>query len=124
MQKYLLDNQGKTDEILRRYALLDTVLSSAESDETQLQTVRKTVSARPDLCEFSRLHAEYGGNNECRFMKPIFANRRTELLRILSKLRFVSTSQDLSFERALALMLAERGRHSEWITLKSGTSAV
>ena len=44
-------------------------------------------------------------------------------MRILSKLRFVSTSQDLSFERALALMLAERGRHSEWITLKSGTSA-
>jgi TnpA family transposase len=123
LQKYLLDNQGKTDEILRRYALLDTVLSSAESDETQLQTVRKTVSARPDLCEFSRLHAEYGGKNECRFMKPIFANRRAELLRILSKLRFVSTSQDLSFERALALMLAGRGRHSEWITLKSGTSA-
>ncbi len=123
LQKYLLDNQGKTDEILRRYALLDTVLSSAESDEAQLQTVRKTVSARPDLCEFSRLHAEYGGKNECRFMKPIFANRRAELLRILSKLRFVSTSQDLSFERALALMLAERGRHSDWITLKSGTSA-
>jgi hypothetical protein len=84
--------------------LLDTVLSSAESDETLLQTVRKTVSARPDLCEFSRLHAEYGGKNECRFMKPIFANRRAELLRILSKLRFVSTSQDLSFERALALL--------------------
>ena len=123
LQKYLLDNQGKTDEILRRYALLDTVLSSAESDEAQLQRVRKTVSARPDLCEFSRLHAEYGGKNECRFMKTIFANRRAELLRILSKLCFVSTSQDLSFERALALMLAERGRHSEWITLKSDTSA-
>ena len=123
LQKYLLDNQGKTDEILRRYALLDTVLSSAESDEAQLQTVRKTVSARTDLCEFSRLHAEYGGKNECRFMKMIFANRRAELLRILSKLCFVSTSQDLSFERALALMLAERGRHSEWITLKSDTSA-
>ena len=56
-------------------------------------------------------------------MKPIFANRRAELLRILSKLRFVSTSQDLSFERALTLMLAQRGRHSEWITLQSGTAA-
>ncbi|MEY3289531.1 MAG: hypothetical protein RLZZ419_1773, partial [Pseudomonadota bacterium] len=123
LQKYLMDSQGKTDEILRRYALLDTVLSSTESDETQLQEVRQTISDRPDLCEFSRLHTEYGGKNECRFMKPIFANRRAELLRILSKLRFVSTSQDLSFERALILMLAQRGRHSEWITLKSGTSA-
>ena len=123
LQKYLMDSQGKTDEILRRYALLDTVLSSTESDETQLQEVRQTISDRPDLCEFSRLHTEYGGKNECRFMKPIFANRRAELLRILSKLRFVSTSQDLSFERALTLMLTQRGRHNEWITLKSGTSA-
>jgi len=123
LQKYLMDSQGKTDEILRRYALLDTVLKSTASDETQLQEVRQTLAARPDLCEFSRLHTEYGGKNECRFMKPIFANRRAELLRILSKLRFVSTSQDLSFERALTLMLAQRGRHSEWITLQSGTSA-
>jgi hypothetical protein len=83
LQKYLTDSQGKTDEILRRYALLDNVLNSIESDETQLQTVRNTISARPDLCEFSRLHAEYGGKNECRFMKPIFANRRAELLRRL-----------------------------------------
>lgn len=123
LQKYLMDSQGKTDEILRRYALLDTVLNSTESDETQLKEVRQTISARPDLCEFSRLHAEYGGKNECRFMKPVFANRRAELLRILSKLRFVSTSQDLSFERALTLMLDQRGRHSEWITLESGTAA-
>lgn len=123
LQKYLMDSQGKTDEILRRYALLDTVLNSTASDETQLLEVRQTLAARPDLCEFSRLHTEYGGKNECRFMKPIFANRRAELLRILSKLRFVSTSQDLSFERALTLMLAQRGRHSEWITLQSGTSA-
>ena len=123
LQKYLMDSQGKADEILRRYALLDTVLSSTESDESQLLEVRQTISARPDLCEFSRLHTEYGGKNECRFMKPIFANRRAELLRILSTLRFVSTSQDLSFERALTLMLTQRGRHSEWITLKSGTAA-
>ncbi len=123
LQKYLMDSQGKTDEILRRYALLDTVLKSTASDETQLQEVRQTLAARPDLSEFSRLHTEYGGKNECRFMKPIFANRRAELLRILSKLRFVSTSQDLSFEHALTLMLAQRGRHSEWIILQPGADA-
>lgn len=72
LQKYLMDSQVKTDEILRRYALLDTVLNSTESEENQLQEVRHTLSARPDLCEFSRLHTEYGGKNECRFMKPIF----------------------------------------------------
>lgn len=122
LQKYLTDNQGKTDEILRRYASLDTVLNSADSAETQLQAIRQTVSDRPDLSEFSRLHAEYGGKNECRFMAPVFGTRRSELLRILTKLHFVSTSQDTSFERALALMLAHRGKHGEWVTLQSGTA--
>lgn len=89
LQKYLDDNQGKTDEILRCYTLINTALNSAESSENQLQTVRNTVSARPGLCEFSRLHAEYGGKNECRFMAPIFAHRRGELLRILSKRAWV-----------------------------------
>ena len=102
--------------------MLDTLLNSTKSGETLLQTVRETVFSRPDLCEFSQIHTEYGGKNECRFMKQIFSTRRAELLRILSKLHFVSTSQDTCFERSFALMLAQRGRHSEWITLQSGTS--
>ncbi|MFI3188027.1 hypothetical protein BCS42_01255 [Crenothrix sp. D3] len=39
LQKYLQDSQGKTDEILRRYALLDKVLNSTEPDKIQLQTI-------------------------------------------------------------------------------------
>ena len=120
LQQYLVDNQGKTDEILRRYAWFETVLNSVESAENQLKSVRKAIFDRPDLCEFSRLHAEYGGKNECRFMAKIFSNRRTELMRILSKLRFVSTSQETSFERALALMLDQRGQRNEWIPLQPG----
>ncbi|MCF7972063.1 MAG: Tn3 family transposase [Methylococcaceae bacterium] len=121
LQKYLMDSQSKMDEVLRRYALLDTLLHSEESDEIQLQAIRQTIVERPDLGEFSRIHTEYGGKNECRFMKPIFNNRRAELLRILSTLKFVSTSQDLSFKRALTLMLAQRSKHGEWITLKKDT---
>jgi len=93
LQQYLTDNQVKTDEIVRRFALLETVLKSAQPAADQLQAVHQTVTARPDLCEFSRLHAE-----------------------------FVSTSQDTSFERSLALMLAHRNRHSEWVQLKAGTT--
>jgi hypothetical protein len=82
--------------------------------------VRKTVTDRPDLCEFSRLHAEYGGKNECRFMAQFFKPRRAELLRILTRLRFVGTSHDTGFERSLALMLSQRERRGEWIALKAG----
>jgi hypothetical protein len=68
LKKYLTDNQEKTDEILRRFASLEGLLKSDQPADEQLKGVRQTVMARPDLCEFSRLHAEYGGKNEYRFM--------------------------------------------------------
>ena len=120
LEKYLADNQEKTDEILLRYSALETLLNSDCPESEQLQAVRQAVTARPDLCEFSRLHAEHGGKNECRFMWYFFKHRRSELLRILCKINPVSTSQDASFERSLAFMLSMRKRHGEWAELKSG----
>lgn len=120
LENYLADNQEKTDEILRRYATLETLLNSDCPEAEQLQAVRHTVTARPDLCEFSRLHAEHGGKNARRFMWHFFKHRRAELLRILGKLKPVSTSQDASFERSLAFMLGLRQRHGEWVELKPG----
>jgi TnpA family transposase len=117
--KYLADNQEKTDEILRRFATLETLLNSKQSAAEQLKSVRQTVTARPDLCEFSRLHAEYGGKNECRFVWRFFKPRRPEMLRILRKLKLAATSQDASFERSLAFMLEHSHPHNEWLALKA-----
>jgi hypothetical protein len=117
LEKYLEDNQDKTDEILRRFAMLETLLNSSRSEEEQLKGVRQAVTARPDLCEFSRLHAEYGGKNEFRFVWQFFKPRRAEMLRILSRLKLESTSQDSSFERSLAFMLENSHRQSEWLSL-------
>ncbi len=119
LEKYLDDNQEKTDEILRRFAMLETLLNSTLSADEQLKGVHQAVTARPDLCEFSRLHAEYGGKNEFRFVWQFFKPRRAEMLRILSKLKLESTSQDASFERSLAFMLENSHRQSQWLTLKS-----
>jgi TnpA family transposase len=114
LEKYLKDNQEMTDEILRRFAFLETVLSSGQPENEQLQSVRHAVTNRPDLCEFSRLHAEYGGKNPFRFIRHYFKPKRSALLRILSKLSWVSTSQDNGFERSLAFVLGNRSRHKEW----------
>lgn len=118
LEKYLADNQEKTDEILRRFAALEALLKSGQSADEQLKGVRQAVTARPDLCEFSRLHVEYGGKNECRFILKFFKPRRPEMLRILRKLTLKSTSQDVSFERSLDFMLENSQRQSEWLTLK------
>jgi TnpA family transposase len=118
LKTYLTDNQEKTDEILRRFASLEGLLKSDQPPTEQLQGVRQTVMSRPDLCEFSRLHAECGGKNEYRFMWHSFKPRRAEMLRILTMLPIASTSHDSSFERSLAFMLAQRDHRGEWLLLK------
>lgn len=117
LENYLTANQDKTDEILRRFAQLGTLLQSDQPVDDQITQARHLVTERPDLCEFSRVHSEFGGKNECRFMWRYFKARRSELFRILAKLRFVATSQDKCFENALAFVLANNRRHSDWITL-------
>jgi TnpA family transposase len=117
LEDYLTANQDKTDEILRRFAELDTVLQSAQPMGEQIASARRLVTARPDLCEFSRVHAEYGGKNEARFMWGHFKPKRGELFRILTKLPFVATSQDKHFERSLAFVVANHRRHADWLPL-------
>ena len=117
LETYLADNQDKTDEILRRFSQLDTLLHSDQAADDQIISVRKLVTERPDLCEFSRVHAEFGGKNECRFFWRYFKLRRSDLFRILEKLRLISTSQDKSFERALSFVLTNNRRHADWIQL-------
>jgi len=72
---------------------------------------------RNSRSQFSRVHAEYGGKNECRFMWQHFKTRRSDLFHILDKLPMVATSQDKSFERALAFVLANKRRHADWLAL-------
>jgi TnpA family transposase len=124
LEDYLTANQDKTDEILRRFAQLDTLLQSDQPVDDQIAQARQLVSERPDLCEFSRVHSEFGGKNESRFMWHYFKARRSELFRILAKLRFVATNQDKSFENALAFVLANNRRHSDWIMLNGKVETV
>jgi TnpA family transposase len=121
LDSYLADNQEKTDEILRRFAILESLLNSGQPEAEQLDGIRQTVMDRPDLFEFSRLHGEYGGKNECRFVWHHFKPRRAQMLRILSKLKMVATTQDSSFERSLAFILENSQRHNEWLLLKTET---
>ena len=124
LENYLIANQDKTDEILRRFAQLDTLLQSDQPMIDQIASARQLVTDRPDLCEFSRVHAEYGGKNECRFMWRHFKTRRVELFRILTKLRFVATSQDKSFEHALAFVVTNNRRHADWLMLDDKSGAI
>lgn len=115
---YLEQNQHKTDEIVRRYSKLDEVLHSQQSVTEKLSHIHHIVTSRPDLCTYSRDHAEFGGKDYRRFMWTYFKPRRAVLLNMLEHLHFVSTSQDESVLPALSFVLAYRHKRHEWLSIE------
>ena len=61
-------NQAKMDKIAQRYAEFDDILDSEQSDTDQLSTIRELIKSRPDLTDYARTHAEYGGKHAERSM--------------------------------------------------------
>jgi TnpA family transposase len=115
LENYIKINQEKTDEVLRRFATISDTLEADHSEEERLKIISSVVLSRPDLTEYSRTHAEYGGKHATRFMWDFYAVRRADMFRILSKLEFVSTSQDDSLIRAMRFVTAHRTARKEWI---------
>lgn len=48
LETYLTANQDKTDEILRRFAKLDTLLQSDQPADDQITSAKQLVTERPD----------------------------------------------------------------------------
>ncbi|MGB3221330.1 MAG: hypothetical protein WBB23_00855, partial [Desulforhopalus sp.] len=94
LEHYIKINQQKTDEVLRRFANISDTLESDLSEKERLKIISTVVLSRPDLTEYSRTHAEYGGKHATRFMWNFYSSRRADMFRILEELEFVPTSQD------------------------------
>lgn len=120
LDSYIKVNQEKTDEVLRRFASISDTLDADHSEEERLKIIRRVVLSRPDLTEYSRTHAEYGGKYATRFMWNFYSVRRADIFRILTKLQFVSTSQDDSLIKAMEFIVAHRSSRKEWIPTNAG----
>ncbi len=103
------------DEIARPYVAFDDIVDSEQPATDWLRTIRELIKSRPDLTEYARTHAEYGGKHAERFMWRYFKKRRAALLNILGTLQFISTSQDDSIIRALRFILAHRQAKAQWL---------
>lgn len=120
LDNYIKVNQEKTDEVLRRFASISDTLEADHSEEERLKIISSVVLSRPDLTEYSRTHAEYGGKHATRFMWGFYAVRRADMFRILNKLEFVSTSQDNSLIKAMEFVVAHHTSRKEWVPTNPG----
>lgn len=116
LENYIKLNQDKTDEVLRRFANISDTLEADLSEKERLKIISSVVLSRPDLTEYSRTHAEYGGKHATRFMWGFYAVRRADMFRILEELEFVSTSQDDSLLQAIEFVIAHRASRKERIS--------
>jgi hypothetical protein len=116
--EYLELNSDTADEIITNYKDIYDIVSGPELPEDKLAGINTIFNGNPDLVEYSRDHSIYGAKNYFRFLWPLFRNYRAAFFKILTRLRFVSTSADKSIEEAIAFVLAHRNTKAQKIPLK------
>jgi TnpA family transposase len=119
LAEYLEKNCGRTDEIISNYKDVYDLASASEPPEKQLTAIKTIFDGTPDLVEYARNHSIYGSKNYSRFLWPAFKCYRATFFRILTELRFVSTSSDKSLEEAISFILAHKNAKAGKVSLES-----
>jgi len=118
LAEFLEENQDTADAIISNYKEIHDLVSSSEPPDQQVSSVKAIFDNSPDLVEYSRHHAIYGGKNYFRFLWPLFKSYRSAYFKILGELQFVSTSSDKSLEEAITFARAHRNSKALWIPLE------
>jgi TnpA family transposase len=118
LAEYLEKNSERTDEIISSYKDVYDLASASDPPEKRLAAIKTIFDGGPDLVEYARNHSIYGSKNYSRFLWPLFRSYRAALFRVLTELRFVSTSSDKSLEEAIAFVLANKNTKAGKVSLE------
>lgn len=118
LKAYLEENSERADEIIANYKDVYDLASAPEPPEERLTAIKNVFDDKPELVEYSRNHSIYGAKNYFRFLWPMFKGYRAAFFRILSELRFVSTSSDKSLEQAITFVLAYKNAKADKVPLE------
>lgn len=119
LAEYLEENSERSDAIIANYKDVYDLVSAPESPEIQLAAIKTIFDGNPDLVEYAKNHSIYGAKNYYRFLWKIFRSYRAVFFKILSELKFVSTSSDKSLEEAIAFVLSHKNTKADKVLLES-----
>ena len=115
LDKYLRENQDKTDAILRKFVEVGDLLQGKEVPANLVAVIKGIVNTDEGLREYARTHGEYGGKHHIRFMARSFSKKRGLIFRILSTLEIRSATQDNALVHALEFLMSHRKSRSPLI---------
>ncbi len=118
LAEYIEANSERADEIIANYKDVYDLTSAPESPEKRLAAIETVFNDKPELVEYARNHSIYGAKNYFRFLWSLFKGYRAAFFRILSELRFVSTSSDKSIEEAISFVLAYKNAKADKVPLE------
>jgi len=117
LEQYLKKNQEKLDEIISKYKEIHDKCTGEGTESEKLSAISAIFDERPDLVEYTNRHLESVAKNHFRFLWPIFKASRAVFFDILSGLKFLSTSEDATIERAIEFAKIHRNRRVDLIPL-------
>jgi TnpA family transposase len=115
LDKYLRENQDKTDAILRKFIEVGDLLQGKEDPSSLVDTIKTIVNADEGLREYARTHGEFGGKHHIRFMARSFSKKRGLIFRILTTLEIQSGTHDNALVHALDFLKSHRRSRSQLI---------
>ncbi len=118
LREYIEENSERADEIIANYKDVYDLASAPEPPEKRLAAIETVFHDKPELVEYARNHSIYGAKNYFRFLRPLFKGYRAAFFRILSELRFVSTSSDKSLEQAISFVFTHKTSKADRVPLE------
>ncbi len=108
LDKYLKENQDKTDEIMKKFITVEDVVKDGLTNVEKVDLISNIYQENVSLSTYARTHCEHGGKQHVRFMAKFFKKKRKLIFRILESIKLFSATQDEGVTRSLEFMLAHK----------------
>jgi len=118
LAEYRVRHQEQTDRLIGTLRDLLGAWQSVGTTKQRMAAMESVIGDRGhELIEQCEAHQAYAGNNHCSFLWRFYTSHRATLFRLLSVLRFESTSQDNSLIDALDFLRRHETSRAEWVAM-------
>jgi TnpA family transposase len=116
LEKYRLQKQKRTDELVATLRDLLTAYQTEGSAEERVYALERVIGNRGDaVLEDCETHLAFSGNNYYPFLWQHFKSHRPTLFKILQVVCLRSTSQDKLMEQAIEFLQSHQYSRADWI---------
>ncbi len=115
LQKYIEENQEKTDEVFKTIIDIEDTIKSNNNQSEKIANVQNIIDVKHNVFEYARYQLEHGTKNHLRFMWKYFKMNRKSFFRILKKIKISSTTEEDGLISAIEFAIFHMNSTSEFL---------